>query len=199
MSIFEEIESIHRNYSTAMYIHRKVFGLGPVTYSFTNAGSIGVDGPSQSAIDAGYAGSTLDGLVTINANGLQQWTVPVTSIYQFTVVGAVGGLGRYNDSTDIGNGTQMHGELLLIAGTILYICVGQKGGDYTDINTNASGGGGGMSLVTIQGDDTLPLIVAGGGGGSAYYDNVEAAHATTSNDGKDRRYSKFWRLGKFKG
>ena len=46
------------------------------TYTFTNAGATGREGPTQADINASYAGTTLDGSVTINTQGIQEWTVP---------------------------------------------------------------------------------------------------------------------------
>jgi len=49
--------------------------------TFTNAGATGRLGPTQSQIDSTYAGTDLAGEVTINTQGIQEWTVPATGTY----------------------------------------------------------------------------------------------------------------------
>ena len=46
------------------------------TYTFSSAGASGREGPTQSQIDANYSGTNLNGTVTINTQGIQEWTVP---------------------------------------------------------------------------------------------------------------------------
>ena len=41
------------------------------TYTFTSAGATGREGPTQAQVDANYTGTTLDGAVTINTQGIQ--------------------------------------------------------------------------------------------------------------------------------
>ena len=52
------------------------------TYTFSNAGATGREGPTQADINASYAGTTLDGSVTINTQGIQEWTVPADGYYK---------------------------------------------------------------------------------------------------------------------
>ena len=47
-------------------------------YTFTNAGATGRTGPTQVQANAAYSGSSLAGAVTINTQGIQEWTVPGT-------------------------------------------------------------------------------------------------------------------------
>lgn len=46
------------------------------TYTFTNAGAFGSNGPTQAQVNTAYTGTSLDGLVTVNTPGIQEWTVP---------------------------------------------------------------------------------------------------------------------------
>tara|TARA_E500000331_G_C16869930_1_gene545733 strand:+ start:343 stop:597 length:255 start_codon:yes stop_codon:yes gene_type:complete len=46
------------------------------TYTFTNAGAEGREGPTQSQIDSNYSGTNLAGNVTINTRGIQEWDFP---------------------------------------------------------------------------------------------------------------------------
>jgi hypothetical protein len=122
------------------------------TYTFTNCGATGQNGPSGAAITAEYDGTTLEGLVT-GVAGIQYWTVPATGDYSIEVFGAQGG-------DDGGLGARMYGEFALTAGQELKILVGQEGSSGNAIHGS---GGGGTFVVLADGD--VPLIVAGGGGG----------------------------------
>ena len=123
-----------------------------VDYTFTNCGATGATGPTGPDVTLEYAGTTLDGDVSV-IDGIQYWTVPVTSIYGIEVYGAQGG-------DDGGLGARMYGEFELTAGTELKILVGQAGSS----NDGQHGSGGGGTFVVFA-DDNSPLIIAGGGGG----------------------------------
>lgn len=130
------------------------------TYTFTSGTATGNTGPTQPMIDAEYAGTSLDGNVTVTG-GIQYWTVPVTGIY---IIEAFGGQG-YGDFG--GRGAHISGEFMIPAGTVLKILVGQRAGDYLDYpltTYNHQFGGGGGSFVTDA--SNTPYIVAGGGGGN---------------------------------
>ena len=59
---------------------------------FTNAGATGRYGPTQSQINSAYSGDhPLAGKVTINTQGIQEWTVPQSGSYTIEVWGAKGG------------------------------------------------------------------------------------------------------------
>lgn len=127
------------------------------TYTFTSAGVTGRTGPNQAQIDAAYNGTNLDGDVTINTQGIQEWVVPATGTYSIEAHGASGG----SHPTYSGHGANIYGEVNLTMGTTLYILVGQMG---SQNSTGNSDGGGGGTFVT---DGTNPLVIAGGGGGAA--------------------------------
>ena len=46
------------------------------TYDFNNASASGRFGPTQAQVNSAYVGTSLDGLVTVTGQGLQQWVVP---------------------------------------------------------------------------------------------------------------------------
>ena len=122
------------------------------TFTFTNCGATGQNGPNTVQVDAEYLGTSLDGAVT-QIGGLQYWTVPSNGDYSIEVFGAEGG--------DLGGlGAKMYGEFSLTAGQELQILVGQMGG--TVDNIHGSGGGGSFVVLTAG---MTPLIIAGGGGG----------------------------------
>ena len=137
------------------------------TYSFETCGATGRFGPTQPQVNATYTGpNTLTGAVTINTQGIQEWTVPVTGIYKIDVTGAVGGNSTWSTTVPGGTGTNMQGDFTLIAGQVIKILVGQSG------ESGAVGGGGGGSYVAIG---TTPLIIAGAGGGASSDQNGVAA------------------------
>ena len=157
--------------------------------TFTNCGQTGHTGPSQSQCDGAYAGTTLEGLVTLG-NGIQAWTVSDTGTYSIEVAGAKGG--DHDDSSAQGGaGAMMSGEFNLIAGETLYLIVGQRGRNGQDSGAR-SGGGGGGSFVYTGSSNTNPtnlLIAAGGGGGAPHTgtgtgeDGVTQTSGTANNNG----------------
>ncbi|MBN2891578.1 MAG: hypothetical protein JXL97_06915 [Bacteroidales bacterium] len=74
------------------------------TFTFTNAGATGNQGPTQAQVNTAYSGTPLDGAVVINTQGIQEWTVPVTASYRIEVYGAAGG------GTSPGKGASMIGD-----------------------------------------------------------------------------------------
>jgi parallel beta-helix repeat protein len=128
------------------------------TYTFTNAGATGIDGPTQSQINTAYSSTSLAGQV-ISVNGIQNWIVPVGGNYKIEVYGAEG------FGTFAGKGAYMSGTFTLAASDTLKILVGQQGGCCVGSGTNQFGGGGGSFVVT---PNNIPLIIAGGGGGAIY-------------------------------
>ena len=71
-----------------MFFISAVSSLEAQTYTFTNAGVTGRTGPTQTQVNSTYAsGNTLHGAVTINTQGIQEWTVPVTGTYTIEVWG----------------------------------------------------------------------------------------------------------------
>jgi hypothetical protein len=148
------------------------------TYTFTNAGATGREGPTQEQIDANYSGTNLDGKVTINTQGIQEWVVPAAGNYSIEAYGAQGG----SAPTEGGKGAFIKGSFLLSKGEILKLVIGQMG----ESNYNNSAGGGGGSYVIKNPYDTNDsiLIIAGGGGGSAGIVTI-SSDANASNNGNN--------------
>lgn len=162
--------------------------LNAQTYTFTNCGVIGMNGPTQAEVTTEYSTTNLNGLVTITTQGIQEWTVPVTGMYSIEVSGAQGGYALSNALAYGGSGAIVKGEVMLTAGQTIYIAVGQYGGSSNvefPGNGSDEGAGGGGSFVavgTVLATST-PLVVAGGGaGGTTYYDSY-GLNATTSSTG----------------
>jgi hypothetical protein len=126
-----------------------------VTYSFTPCGAVGQFGPNQGQVTTAYSSTNLNGLVTVFGQGVQQFVVPTSGLYNIDAYGAQGG--TYNGFQG-GLGARMSGDVNLVAGTILNILVGQVG------NVGNAGGGGGGSGVYFA---TTCLVAAGGGGGAS--------------------------------
>src|SRR6218665_673673 len=142
------------------------------SYTFTNCTATGSTGPTQAMVTAAYSGT--NGVVQVNVQGVQQWTVPATSLYRIEAWGATAGTARTNGNIVIdGRGRKISGEVILTANTVLSIVVGQQG-----IVTNQqvgggnwkSGGGGASWVYSVN----TPYMIAGGGGG--------AGEASTSSD-----------------
>ena len=154
------------------------------TYTFTNAGAMGSSGPNSTQLNAAYLGTNLNGMVTVN-NGVQTWTVPVSSLYEIEVLGAAGGTSGFVPPYG-GRGAQMKGTIFMAAGVILHIVVGQKGDDgYTNGGGGVIGGGGGGGGSFVVTNSNIPLVIAGGGGGKctptlATYPIAVDASTTTS-------------------
>jgi len=140
-----------------------------IPLNFTNAAATGKDGPTQSQVNTAYDNTTLDDAVTINTQGIQEWTVPATATYTIEAYGAQGGRSYlYGTSTwyDGGKGAKMVADFSLTQGDVLKILVGQQGVEWTSGQRGAGGGGG--SFVVLSSGTTL-LMAAGGGGGAGDY------------------------------
>ena len=118
------------------------------TVTFTNASATGRAGPNQTQINSAYSGSNLASKVTINTQGVQEWTVPSTTVYTIDAYGAQGG----NRDGVGGKGARIKGDFSLNKDDVIYILVGQKGLDsynrnffYSGKSSNDGGGGGGGS------------------------------------------------------
>jgi len=141
-------------------------------YTFTNCNATGRFGPTQAQVNAAYSATTLDGVVTITTQGIQEWTVPASGAYTIQVSGAEGGL---QNTAAPGKGAIMTGDVTLTVGEVLLILVGQQG---STINNGGSGGGGASFVVRASGN--TPLVVAGGGMGG---NNHTAGGYTISEGG----------------
>ncbi len=150
-------------------------------YNFTTCGATGKTGPNQTQCDTNYTGTTLEGLVTINTQGYQEFIVPTTGVYNISAYGASGGIQPQN--TPISSGAFISGNVSLTAGTKLIIVVGQRGAS-SSISDNEAGAGGG-TFVTYGNDYTLalPLIVAGGGSGAGSDSNGGDAYTSINGIG----------------
>ena len=133
-------------------------------WTFTNAGATGRNGPTLSQIASEYSGTLLENAVTINTQGIQEWTIPTNGTYKIEAWGASGGEGDDPENdTRPGNGARMSGHFTLTGNHVLKILVGQLGGTGTTAGNKAGGGGGGSFVYNTS--TNSPLIVAAGGNG----------------------------------
>lgn len=156
----------------------------PGTFSFSTCGATFSTGPSQSACNNTYAGSNLQGDVSVSG-GYQSWVVPVTGTYRIEAWGGQGGRAT-SYSYQGGQGARMRGDFSLTQGETLLILVGQQ----AQSNSHGGGGGGGSFVTrgTSRGSSTL-LLAAGGGGGAGTSGGRSGYHGTTSTSGSSATYS----------
>jgi hypothetical protein len=130
------------------------------THTFTTCGQTGRVGPTQAQMRSAYS-TTWDETYLSQGDfqGYQDWVVPVSGIYEFTVAGASGNNG--SGSGSVGRGAIVKGRVPLTKGEIITIAVGQVGA--ASSNAPWGGAGGGTFVVRKTGDE--PLFVAGGGAG----------------------------------
>lgn len=149
------------------------------TFTFTNAAAVGLSGPTLGQAQTAYSGqSWLTGFFTITTQGFQEWTVPATGTYRIRAAGAQGGSGKYNIYYG-GFGAILQGDVVLTAGDILTMAVGQIGGS----NANGSAGGGGGTFVARNGRGNLLIAAGGGGGGGGNNSPVNGRPAVTAPNG----------------
>jgi hypothetical protein len=138
-----------------------LYAIASNTHTFTTAGSTGRVGPTITSVRSAYTGATTWSgtyLQQGNFQGYQDWTVPVSGIYEFTVNGASGFNG--SGAGGVGLGATVKGRVALTKGEIITIAVGQVG-EAPSANGLYGGSGGGTFVVRKAGPD--PLFVAGGG------------------------------------
>lgn len=144
------------------------------SFTFTNAGKTDKTGPTLSEVRFAYSSqSWASTYVTMTVQGIQEWTVPESGIYQIIAAGAQGG---NSSSASGGRGYVLSDRFSLTGGNKINILVGQQG----DSNDSYAGGGGG-TFVWDPLDATEPLIAAGGGGGSSddYPQGQDAVSSTS--------------------
>ena len=154
------------------------------THTFTSGGVTGRLGPDLATLRASYttAAAWRDTyLQQGNFQGYQDWTVPVSGIYDFTAKGASGFDG--SGAGGVGRGVIIQGRVNLTKGEIITIVCGQTG---TAPTSGAAGGSGGGTFV-IRKSGNVPLFIAGGGsaesGSGAGRDGVTTNLGGTSTSG----------------
>ena len=126
-------------------------------FTFTNMGATGQYGPTSISYGTSTPGYGTSNVMTLSG-GIQYWTVPQTGYYQFIAAG--GGSGATSGTSAPAGGVIVSTTVLLTAGQILKILVGQVG---LTGPPNYAAGGGGTFIAFVN---NIPILVAGGAGGS---------------------------------
>lgn len=128
------------------------------SHTFTSCGVTGRLGPTAPQIANAYNTSWSGQYLRRGEfDGYQDWTVPVSGVYQFNVRGASGFDG--GGAGTVGRGAIVQGRVNLTRGEIITIAVGQRG---TAATSGPYGGSGGGTFV-VRKNGNIPLFVAGGG------------------------------------
>ena len=125
--------------------------------------------PNAKSDQYGVFGNDPESKVTINTQGIQEWTVPATTTYTIDAYGARGG------GTAPGQGARMKGDFDLTKDDVIKIVVGQTGLAETYVRSGRTAGGGGGGTFVIQSpynNTASVLVIAGGGGGGGTTDEV---------------------------
>jgi hypothetical protein len=160
-----------KNVSADFIGTQALYSIASNTHTFTTCGQTGRVGPTNSQMQSSYSTSWHGTYLAQGAFvGYQDWVVPVSGVYEFTVNGASGFNG--SGSGGVGRGATVKGRVTLTKNEIITIAVGQVG------EAPASGGiyggsGGGTFVVRKTGNEAL--FVAGGGSAEA--------NATIGRDG----------------
>jgi len=162
-----------------------LYTLAGNTHTFTTAGVTGRTGPTIAQLRAAYTGASAwrdTYLAQGTYQGYQDWTVPVSGIYEFTVNGASGYNG--DGSGGVGRGAIVKGRVSLVKGEVITIVCGQVGAAPSS-GTRYGGSGGGSFVVRKAGNQ--PLLIAGGGSAETFNtagrDGVLSQLAGTSSTG----------------
>ena len=151
------------------YVRQSTGGFGAgqayafTTFTFTSGGTTGKSGPTLAALQTAYtATGWASGGVYLKQGdyqGYQDWTVPISGIYELTVAGAPG---RASGSAAGGGGAIVKGRVTLLAGEIITIAVGQRGATASVGGSTTWPGASGATFVVRKSSNT-PLFVAGAG------------------------------------
>jgi hypothetical protein len=136
------------------------------SFTFTSGNTQGSSGPAFSTLQTAYTGTAFaTGGVYLKQGsfqGYQDWTVPQTGIYEFTVRGASGNTGTATGSNAAGRGAIVKGQVRLVKGEVITIVAGQRGTNGSNGSWPASGGG----TFVVRKSNNTPLFVAAGGTGA---------------------------------
>ena len=171
---------------TTYFVKNTNTGLAPsplysfTSFNFTSGGVTGRVGPTLAQLQSAYSGTAWASggayLTQGNFQGYQDWTVPVSGVYQITASGASGRDSASNGSS--GRGAVITARVTLVRGEIITIAVGQRG-TLNASNTAWPASSGGTFVVRKA--DNSPLIIAGGGSSSS--NGAAGRDAVLTNNG----------------
>ena len=160
------------SFTSHTFTHCEISGIG----SFSTGPSLS-DCITEYGNFSPWADTTLFSVTGTSANsnlGIQKWTIPETATYTIEAFGASGGRSTSAPTvSDFGRkkGARVKADWSLNKGDVLFIIVGQTGGNAVKMG----GGGGGTYVIKAEGpaatasfnsDSNIVLVVAGGGGGA---------------------------------
>jgi hypothetical protein len=156
------------------------------TFTFTNAGATGRQGPTYQQLTASYATTaswvTSSLYFSASIRGIQEWTVPATATYRIVAAGAAGGNSPTLNFSG-GFGASVTTDISLTQNQKILIVVGQRGGNRftgSGAATFNGGSGGGGTFVYDSSSITYYLAVGGGGGAAGALVNLFSNQATAS-------------------
>ncbi len=156
------------------------------TFTFTNAGATGRQGPTYQQLTASYATTAswvlTSSFFTASIRGIQEWTVPQTATYRITAAGAAGGNSPTLNFSG-GFGASVTTDIALSQSQKILLVVGQRGGNRftgSGAATFNGGAGGGGTFVYDSASVTYYLAVGGGGGAAGATANLFSNQATAS-------------------
>ena len=148
-------------------------------HEFTTCGEIGNTGPNITHCKDAYSNVSWaqnSDFFDIEQEGYQEWTVPEDGTYRIEAHGARGGLPKTNifrkSDSRPGKGAYLEAEFELKRGEVIYIAVGQQGGNGHHDNHGGGGGGGTFIVRKMKGYDYSTasvshiLAIAAGGAGA---------------------------------
>jgi hypothetical protein len=148
---------------------------GFTTFTFTNAGATGRNGPTLAQCRTAYSSTSWtqnNSFFNMTTQGIQEWKVPATASYTIEAAAARGGFNG-------GAGARMIGTFSLTEGEVIRILVGQMGE-----SSSPGGGGGGTFVVRSPYNSTAAaLVCAGGGSGNGNYGFQNGRTETTGGTG----------------
>ena len=140
---------------------QEIYDFTDGNHLFTSCGATGRLGPTALQIQNGYITNWHTQYLTEgDFQGYQDWTVPVSGKYFFSVAGASASDG--NQSGQRGLGARVAGEVDLIGGETITIAVGQMGQPAVSVGSATYGASGGGTFV-VRKSSGSPLFIAGGG------------------------------------
>jgi hypothetical protein len=174
-----------KNVSASFTATESLYQMTNDTHTFTTCGRTGRLGPTAQEIDAQYS-SVSWAAQNINIGtfqGYQDWTVPVSGIYEFEARGASGYTQPGSPGGAAGRGAILRGSVPLTKGEIVTIAVGQRGEPGSSSNPESGYGGSGGGTFVVRKSGNVPLFVAGGGSASTQVQG-------TGRSGKDAELTK---------
>jgi hypothetical protein len=154
-------------------------------FTFGNASTTGSTGPTLASLQTAYSGTAWATGGTYlkqgNFQGYQDWIVPQTGIYEFTVRGAGGNTAASTGSFTAGRGAVVKGTVRLVKGETITVTVGQLGLNGSNLSWPASGGG----TFVVRKSNNTPLFVAAGGtaAGAQSGNGIDGRLATSGGTG----------------